>query len=347
MASIYYDYRCGGEPELVLGNPRDAMRVPDEILKPVVFLYLQQRGDADEYRRPIGTGFFVNIRSKTGLCIYPYLVTAKHCVVGAKEHGDLYIRINMTDGVAKFVKIEADWIFPDDPSADLAVLSFEFPAHLQHQLDFRSIGEGMLCTAEKMKEHEIGIGDEIVISGLFTRLAAKPRNIPIVRFGNIAALPEDRLADSKTGLSYHAFLAEVRSIGGISGSPVFAYLGPERVPPTKGMRPDKRYLMLIGIVRSHWEHTEPGIGSAGSAFHDEIDKVNWGIAAITPISYLLEIIYGDQLMAERKELEDELKRELEAQESTTNDSLLTDENAPFTRDTFEAALKKVSRKKSS
>jgi hypothetical protein len=341
---VYEDYRCGGEPQLILGNSGDAMRVPDEILKPVVFLFLQKKGDVSEHRRPIGTGFFVSVKSKTGLCIYPYLVTAKHCVVKAKEHGDLYIRINTTDGAAKFVKIEADWIFPEDQSSDLAVLQFNFPSHLKDTLDFRSISERMFCTAEKMKEHEIGIGDEIVISGLFTRLAEKPRNIPIVRFGNIAALPEERLADVNTGLSYRGFLAEVRSIGGISGSPVFAYLGPERVPPTKDMRPDKRFLMLIGIVRGHWRHNEPGIGKTGSAFSDELDRVNWGIGAITPISDLLEIIYGDQLMAERKELEDQLEAELAEQESIVNDSLIADEDEPLTRDAFESALKKVSRK---
>jgi hypothetical protein len=324
------------------------MRVPDEILKPVVFLFLQERGDTSEYRRPIGTGFFVSVRSKTGLCVYVYLVTAKHCVLGAKEHGDLYVRINMRNESARFVKIEADWIFPEDPSSDIAVLPFHFPAHLHDQLDFRSIAESMLCTAEKMKEHEIGIGDEIVISGLFTRLAAKPRNIPIVRFGNIAALPDETLTDSKTGLNYRAFLAEVRSIGGISGSPVFAYLGPERVSPSKGMRPDKRYLMLIGIVRGHWEHKEPGIGTKTSAFSDELDKVNWGIAAITPVSDLLAIIYGEELMAERKELDKEFIAELAQQEGTVNDSLFADEGEqPFTREAFEAALKKAGRKKSS
>ena len=292
--------------------------------------------------------FLLTVRSKTGLCIYPYLVTAKHCVVKARDLGDLYIRINTTDGSSGFIKIEADWIFPDDPSCDLAVLSFEFPAHLQHHLDFRSIAESMFCTAEKMKEHEIGIGDEIVISGLFSRLAQRPRNAPIVRFGNIAAFPPMLLSDKETGLNYHGFLAEVRSIGGLSGSPVFAYLGPERVPPTRGMRPDKRYLMLIGIVRGHWEHEEPGIANRGSAFYDELDKVNWGIAAVTPISYLLEIIYGDRLMAERKELEEELERDLAKQEGTVSDSLLrSDEPQPFTRDVFEAALKKASRKKSS
>ena len=159
-----------------------------------------------------------------------------------------------------------------------------------------------------------------------------------MRFGNIAALPTEPLADSNnTGLSYRAFLAEVRSIGGISGSPVFVYLGPERIPPNNERRPDKRYYMLIGIVRAHWEHKEPGISKQGSAFSDEIDRVNWGIAAITPISDLLDILYGENLTKERRELDEEESR----QDAPVNDSLV--EGEPLTQEKFEAALKKVSR----
>jgi len=239
--TLYEDYRLGGEPRFVFGNPADAMRVPDEILEPGVFLYFQESGDMSERRRAIGTAFFISIRSKTANLLYPYLVTAKHCVVEPMERGDLFVRLNTTDGASAFVQVKDGWLFPDDPSSDIAVLPFGIPSELQNRFEFRTVAEAMLATEAKLKEHEVGIGDEIVISGLFTRLAAKPRNIPIVRFGNISALPT-QLSDSKTGLNYHAFLAEVRSIGGLSGSPVFVVIGPGRVPPSKTMRLDRRYL---------------------------------------------------------------------------------------------------------
>jgi len=342
--TLYEDYRLGGEPRFVFGNPADAMRVPDEILEPGVFLYFQESGDMSERRRAIGTAFFISIRSKTANLLYPYLVTAKHCVVEPMERGDLFVRLNTTDGASAFVQVKDGWLFPDDPSSDIAVLPFGIPSELQNRFEFRTVAEAMLATEAKLKEHEVGIGDEIVISGLFTRLAAKPRNIPIVRFGNISALPT-QLSDSKTGLNYHAFLAEVRSIGGLSGSPVFVVIGPGRVPPSKTMRLDRRYLMLIGVVRGHWEHKEPGIGEAGSAFADELAKVNWGITTITPVKDVLSILYGDELMKRREQSDEVLKR----QDGTVEDSVLAidhEAEQSFTQGDFEAALRKAARKKS-
>jgi hypothetical protein len=335
------DYRLGGEPSLYFGDPADTMRVPDEILKCVVYVYFQEDGDSDEMRRAIGTGFFVSIPSKTANVVYPYLVTAKHCVVEPMQRGRLFVRINTKAGSSAYVEIRDGWVFPDDPSSDLAVIPFWIPPDIVERLDFRGIAEAMFATPEKHKEHEIGIGDEVVISGLFTRLRNRPTNHPIVRFGNIAAMPIDRLADTKTGLDYCALLVEVRSIGGLSGSPVFVYLGPERVPPSKVRRPDQRFLMLIGVVRAHWEHKEDGIAVKGSAFYDELDKVNWGIAAITPVADLISVLYGDELMKLRKSKDEERRME----DATTNDSAIaSDETEPFTMAKFEDALKKASRR---
>jgi hypothetical protein len=215
------------------------------------------------------------------------------------------------------------------------------PEHIYERLDFRGIGEGMFATAEKEKEHEVGIGDEIIISGLFTRLRNRPINHPIVRFGNISAMPIDRLTDSKTGLSYRAMLAEVRSIGGLSGSPVFVHLGPERIAPSRKRRPNHRFLMLIGIVRGHWEHEEKGIALKGSAFSDELERVNWGIATITPVADLLSVLYGEDLMSTRRRAD----QESQVKDGTTSDSLFSDsKKQTFTQEDFERALRKASQR---
>ncbi|MGC2109682.1 MAG: hypothetical protein WA655_09205 [Candidatus Korobacteraceae bacterium] len=340
LAMLCEDYRLGGELHYYFGDPAETMRVPEEILKCVVYLYSQD-GDSDEERRAIGTAFFVSVRSKTMEGVHPYLVTAKHCVVGPMKRGRLFVRINTVEGSSAYVELKDGWIFPDEPSADVAVLPFALPPEIHERFDFRGIAEARFATPAKHAEHEIGIGDEVIISGLFTRLRSKPINHPIVRFGNIAAMPIEHLVDTKTALDYRAILVEVRSIGGLSGSPVFVYLGPERVPPSKARRPDKRFLMLIGIVRAHWEHEEKGIAFKGSAFSDELDKVNWGIAAITPVSDLMSVLYGDELMARRKEADNEYRM----RDGTTDDSISLDKDStPFTQADFEDALRKTSRK---
>jgi hypothetical protein len=54
--------------------------------------------------------------------------------------------------------------------------------------------------------------------------AGSTRNIPIVRTGVIAAMPAIDEPFVRKGEEYHAYLAEMRSIGGLSGSPVFVFL---------------------------------------------------------------------------------------------------------------------------
>jgi hypothetical protein len=53
------------------------------------------------------------------------------------------------------------------------------------------------------------------------------QNVPIVRVGNFASYPAEQI---QTGFGrMDAFLIEARSIGGLSGSPVFVHIGNVRV----------------------------------------------------------------------------------------------------------------------
>ena len=67
------------------------------------------------------------------------------------------------------------------------------------------------------------MGDEVFVVGLFRHRHGTQRNIPIVRVGNLAALTEEKVATNDFGL-VDAYLIEARSIGGLSGSPVFLNL---------------------------------------------------------------------------------------------------------------------------
>lgn len=293
MASFYYDDRLGGIPLAVFGDERKALvRVPDDILKCTVFLCVNTGA---EYA-PGGTGFFVSIPSDVGGALYTYLVTAKHCVIQAKQYGDVFIRLNGRDGKMKFMKIEADWIFPDDPSVDLAVLPIGIPLYFY---DAKFLDYKMIATPQTIVDHGIGIGDDVVVAGLFTKRYGKTKNIPIVRSGAIAAMPSEPLPDAKTGLSYHAYLIEARSIGGLSGSPVFAYLPASR-PRKNGLIDfQNMYIFLIGVIRGHWDHEEPKLQTTVD-FMKELEQVNMGMAIATPIEELNKILFGEKLMQGRK-----------------------------------------------
>ena len=81
-------------------------------------------------------------------------------------------------------------------------------------------------------ENEVGVGDEVFITGLFSHHHGNHKNIPIVRTGNIASMPEEKIQTQN--YLREAFLIEARSIGGLSGSPVFLNLG--IVKKTQGTR---------------------------------------------------------------------------------------------------------------
>jgi hypothetical protein len=339
MASFYYDYRLGGVPQAVYGEPSELMRIPETILDCVAFLVTKESGTEVEEKRCRGTAFFISVPSKVSKGItYPYLVTAKHCVAKIKkEKSELYLRLNRHDDRSEDIRISAPWFMSDDPSVDLAVMPC---APNSAKYKYRTLDHTMLGNAAKIEELNIGIGDEIVVSGLFTRRSGREKSIPIVRFGNISAMPSEPIPDSETGLDFHAYLAEVRSIGGLSGSPVFAYIGPGRVDPRGNtLRFDYSFLILIGVIRGHWRHKEPI--PFQSVWSDEVDKINWGVGVVTPITYLEPILYSEVFVKQREELD---KKYLE-QDSPTNDMADDkDRGQPFTQADFEDALKKASRK---
>jgi hypothetical protein len=281
------------------------MRLPDEILECVGFIGVQVVGDGVSDIKLGGTGFFVSLPSKASDNVaYVYFVTAKHCIAEAERLGKIFIRLNTVNGEYEYIPVRDGWLYPEDPSVDLAVLPFA-PDHTKFQ--YKHLDHTVLADQQKCAEHKIGIGEELCISGLFTRRVGRGRNIPVVRFGNIAAMPSEPLPDSKTGLSFHAYLAEVRSIGGLSGSPVFVWLGPSRVGPDGTLNLSQRFMMLLGVVRGHWEHQEPE--PVLSAWTDEFRKINWGIGTITPANELAAILFGQDLVAKRQKKDEELAQQ--------------------------------------
>jgi hypothetical protein len=290
-----------------------------------------------------GTGFFVYVRSEIEPgTFYGYFVTAKHNVVNAQKYGDLYIRLNKRSGGVEHIKIATEWVYPKDPSVDLAILPWSPPHDV---IEMKYVPDTMIASDETLQQHSVGIGDDIIIAGLFTRRYGQQQNIPIVRFGNIAAMPGEPLPDSKTGLSYHGYLIEARSIGGLSGSPVFAHLGPTRVGTDGRLNFSQNKTILLGVIRGHWDHQESiaGVDFAG----DELRQVNMGIAVATPAQEIRKIILGDEWVKKRKVADIERIANKNAKNAITEDSAFSSEaqkQKPFTKEDFERALNKATRK---
>jgi hypothetical protein len=72
-------------------------------------------------------------------------------------------------------------------------------------------------------------------------------------------------------------------------------------------------------------------------------KHNTGMAYVVPAWRLLDILYSDDLKMQREQITKQYEREVE-EAAVTLDAALEQEQPPFTKADFEAALKKVARK---
>lgn len=312
------------------------MRIPDEFLKCVSFLGVE----TPQGFEAMGTAFIVTVESEAmPQRFYPYLVTAKHCLVNAAGR-PLILRMNTKAGGSHLVRINSDsgWMFSEDPSADVVTIPI-FPS--ADVFEISHINSGMFVTPQTTIEHGIGIGDDIYMVGLFSKRKGAQRNLPIVRTGIIAAMPSEPLTDTRTGLSYNAYIAEVRSIGGLSGSPVFVMLNPGRVGPDNKVNFSRKGF-LLGLVRGHWDYDN----NQTLINNDTDGKINMGMAAITPIEELMKILNHPDTVQTRRRQDREFAQTTEITEDSAGaNANESDSSKPdFTKDDFENALKKVSRK---
>src|SRR5207244_2554107 len=159
-----------------------------------------------------------------GMGYHLYAVTAKHVITDVQKEGckEIYFRLNFSSKPADFMKSRlSDWVFhPTDPAADVAVLRVSLPDGSDHMN--LPVGNFSLHAREDC----LSVGDEVFYTGMFSPRLGASKNIPIVRVRNIAALPDEPIDDEAGPML--AYLMEARSLGGMSGSPVFINLGGTR-----------------------------------------------------------------------------------------------------------------------
>ncbi len=264
------------------------MRIPDTLLRSVVFLCVEDQGKFTFG----GTAFLYGHPSER----FPdqhhsYLVTARHNIENAEQTGDLYLRANLRGGEAEFEALPGQWYYPDNEASDVAVV----PVWPGAEFDITSIGNDLVVTDKVARSYGLGVGDEVFSVGLFSLHRGKTRNVPLVRSGIVAAMPGEPLVAQTSGIEFHAYLIEMRSIGGLSGSPVFVYFSLDRLLTGEARHYEQTRIFLLGMIRGHWE--KPVIESSES---DETDSINTGIAMATPIQEVVDLIEGDEDLRSRR-----------------------------------------------
>jgi hypothetical protein len=282
------------------------MQVPDSIRKCVFFVGCRL---ADGTYHLGGTAFFVGRpMPKVPGTPFVYVVTARHVIDKIRSLGirTVSLRLNFKDGGARWLDYDvARWRFHPDPSVDVAVMRVDADVEDDH-LNFPIYA---IATDAVIAAEGIGIGNEVFLAGLFIRHAGKQRNIPILRVGNIAAMPEEPIeADFGPNNLIEGYLIEARSFGGLSGSPVFTHFDDMKV------RLQSYY--LLGLIHGHYDI--PSFSSDGSDEFDLFDLsiedasaksvVNTGIAIVVPASKILEVLDQPIIREEENQVEQETLR---------------------------------------
>lgn len=269
------------------------MRIPNDVRKCVAFVGYQL---ADGSSRMAGSGFFLGRRYDDERSA-TYFVTAKHVIDKIQSLGveTPVIRFNSNEGRSTWLRAPFNmWRYhPDDDTVDVGII----PCGIDESMDHLAIPMTLVVSDEIFLKYEIGEGEEVFVIGLFRHHHGRERNIPIVRVGNISSLEADPVQTRSYLMD--AYLIEARSIGGISGSPVFVNLGSVRIIGRElQTRLDGEVgYYLLGLMHGHFETAIADLNSNDSA--NEYERLNSGIGIVVPAAKILEVLNQSDLLPER------------------------------------------------
>jgi hypothetical protein len=294
-------YSSGGTPFQAWEPP--VPRIPDEYLDCSIYLY---GSEADAYAgvRSGGSGFLLGFDSERipGMQNV-FAVTNAHVIEG----GSYTVRLNKNDGSLDVRDFdERHWIVPKS-NDDIAICLMSSVDAQIHK--YKCVPHRMLATREKVAEFAIGPGDETIAIGRFVNADGIQRNLPTVRFGNIAQMPGEPIRQDRqiSGLSkpfeQESYLVEAKSISGFSGSPVFVTMSPFGSRPKEARHSSETHLLGVswGYVLN-WESVRAKDGSLSRS--GEKVRVNTGMMGVVPAWHLHDLLMRPDIAAMRKASED-------------------------------------------
>jgi hypothetical protein len=223
---------------------------------------------------------------------------------------DYWFRVNTKDGKHTLLRPpeKTQWLFHTDyPRVDLAIADFYLP----NNVDWLAFPDTAILNETGLVDKQLGIGDEVVMPGLFYPARGNSRNTPIARMGSLALIPDHDLPGQRGAVE--ATLIEVRSVGGMSGSPVYIRSTvPSNVrqlymPGEVHFENIPGKWWLLGIVIQHWE-TDPD--DINEPYFEALPRseavhrgVNVGVAMIVRAHRLKDLLYRHDVVIHRREVE--------------------------------------------
>ena len=316
-------------PTWLWRRQEDRLAIREVLRKNAVFIGVWEDGQFT----PKATGFVVTVRE--GQYTFPYVVTAEHVISGLQtcNYDAPCIRMNKVDGdMVAIQTYYSDWHYHPDTTADVRT---DVAVCLQpldrKEVVFSHTPLDTFVTPERVAEFKIGVGTEIAIIGLFTSHCGREKNIPVVRIGNIAAMPEEPIK-TRYGGFIDAYLVEARSISGLSGSPVWARVGPFKIDnETLRLTVIGEQEFLLGLMHGHFDVQD--INEDVVADAETGRGINTGMGVVVPAYRIVETLMQPDAKAERAEMIRRLrKRDAAATGDLATEPPTTDENPQHKED---------------
>jgi len=289
-------------------------------------------------RTPVATVFFLAMphgfdkRESSGFTVYA--ITTKHSILPYKPDEKINIRVNMEKGGYKDIETKAnDWI--PNPVTDVAVCIMPSDRFTDCIVDWFQYD--VIAPYSQTAYSGFAAGDSVFSVGLFEGFSGNNEIMPIARFGKISLMPHESekidaeiVRDTYTPIT--AYLAEMTSWEGQSGSPVFVYFQEGRYDCLEfeeqtAPRVERNEPTLIGLVQGF--------------FDVQGQKINSGIMIVVPAQDIINTLMEDELVRDRQQAKEQ---KTEPRFKPKASSIETEK--PLTKADFENALKKASQKTS-
>jgi len=303
-------------------------KIRDDLLKCVFYIY-ESEADAKNGYPDSATGFLFGIPSEyRNELVFLYAVTNRHVIESINSEMPC-LRINTLDDSFDIIQTKKeDWDF-HHLMCDVAICGLGLKGN---KYDFSFFNPDYLLTKEFMEDMNVGVGDDVFMIGNFQGRGGKNKNYPTVRFGNIAQMPNESMKNPHTGFDEESFIVEMRSTSGYSGSPVVLSISAifprfnndensQFLKKNKNLENspkfDRRYdyYRLLGIDWGHIRTKERLYDKDGQVLPDrESVWINSAMAGVVPSWKLYDMLYSNENVQSRKDIDEKAKREAEESE---------------------------------
>lgn len=267
------------------------MRLPHEYMNCVAYLYPEESAAELGDSAGAATAFWVSHELSDEISpgkgrVATFLVTNRHVIDGgvstlryARNDGNVSIRIIDTN----------EWIFHQSDDVDLAI--WEAPADLDAK--HFPINFNMMVKPKDVSALDVRLGDDVFMIGRHLGYDGKLSNTPTTRFGHLVQFPLDKILDER-GRSHEAFLIQIPSLPGFSGSPVFLgqdqiQINAENHAVVLGQQP--RRIRLLEVNLGHLPHRVPTVRADNLEENAYLNAlVSSGINVVVPAWDLAQMI---------------------------------------------------------